>query len=130
VKQALHNINTIKAELLRHLPGGMTNIKSIYIKSTNSPAVPIYVDASGDVNEIKLKNNVTPRKIKKAKQYKAKRLEKKAKQEAVAAAKPVLLKRKEGKKPTKEVVKKGKATANGKKQVKSKTVKRLVKKVE
>ena len=98
--EALANINAIKAELFKHLPGGEQNIKAIYLKSTNSPAVPIYVDPAGNANEIKLKNNVTPRKIKKAKQYKVKRLEKKAKKEEAAkkAALPTLIKRKAEKK--------------------------------
>jgi hypothetical protein len=133
VKQAVHNINTIKAELLRHLPGGMTNIRAIYIKSTNAPAVPIYVDSRADINEIKVKNNVTPRKIKKAKQYKAKRLEKKAKLEAVAAkkVKPSLVKRKAEKPISEMKIEKKKPAAVAGKEAKPKTVKRLkVKKVQ
>ncbi len=109
----------------------MTNIRSIYIKSTNTPAVPIYVDTKTDINEIKLKNNVTPRKIKKAKQYKTKRLEKKAKLEAATAKniKPTLVKRK-AEKPISELSKKKKSVTTGK-EAKPKVVKRLkVKKVE
>jgi hypothetical protein len=56
------------------LPGGSDNIKSIYIKSTDSPAVPIYVDTQTNANELKLTNNMTPRLVKKSKKLSVKRL--------------------------------------------------------
>lgn len=76
VKQAVENINAVKTELIKHLPGGESNIKSIFIKSTNAPAVPIYVDLKNTINDIKLPNNMTPAKIKKSKKTLVKRLKK------------------------------------------------------
>ena len=62
------NIEAVRAELIKLLPGGEANIKAMFLKSTNAAAVPIYVDASGtSVNDIKLPNNMTPRLLKKSK---------------------------------------------------------------
>ena len=74
VEQACKNIETIKSELIKNLPGGEDNIKSIYIKSTDEIAVPIFVSEQKDV---KLDNNMTPVKIKKAKKLSGKRLKRK-----------------------------------------------------
>ncbi len=77
VDQAISNIEAIKSTLCKHLPGGLSNIKSMYLKSTDSIAVPIFVDTNlAAVNELKLENNMTPRLIKKAKKLVVKRLEK------------------------------------------------------
>lgn len=77
VQQAIENVNAVKNELLKILPGGETNIKSIFIKSTNAPAVPIFVDFKNTINDVKLPNNMTPSKIKKSKKLLVKRLKKK-----------------------------------------------------
>lgn len=79
VEQAMANLNEIKTTLVKHLPGGEQNIKSIFIKTTNSVAVPVYEDKSGtNINKIKLKNNMTPSKLAKSKKVnKVKRLKKK-----------------------------------------------------
>lgn len=113
VQQALENINAIKAELFKHLPGGEQNVKSIYLKSTNTLAVPIYVDTTTNANDIKLKNNITPKKIKKVKKMKVKRLEKKAKVAEKKAAKklPTLIKRKSDGVEAKATTKKIKPTS-------------------
>ena len=83
VEQALANIEAVRTELVKHLPGGESNIKAIYLKSTDMLAMPIYADAKlvEHTNEVKVKNNMTPGKIKKAKKLNLKRLEKKAKLE-------------------------------------------------
>ena len=60
------------------MPGGEQNIKSIFIKSTDAPAVPIYVDTKTNMNDVKVMNNMTPRLIKKNKKLTVKRLKKKA----------------------------------------------------
>ncbi len=99
VKQAMENINAIKEQLFKNLPGGEKNVKSIYLKSTDAPAVPIYVDSSTNLNEVKLANNVTAKKLKKQKRSKVKRLEKKAQKveeknkKAAAAKKRTLVNR-------------------------------------
>lgn len=77
VDQAKENIEVIKSELIKFLPGGEKNIKSIYLKTTNAPAVPLYIDTQTDLNQIKLKNNMTEKKIKKAKKFAVKRLKRK-----------------------------------------------------
>lgn len=81
VEQAMANIDAVKTELVKHLPGGESNIKAIYLKSTDMLAVPFYTDSNlvEHINEVKIKNNMTPNKIKKAKKLNVKRLQKKAK---------------------------------------------------
>ncbi len=64
------------------MPGGEGNIKSIYIKSTDKLAVPIYANTAESVKDLKLENNMTPQKIKKAKKLSGKRLKRKNLQEA------------------------------------------------
>ncbi len=76
-KQACQNIAAVKAELIKHLPGGEGNIKSIYIKSTDKLGVPIYVNTPEAVKDVKLENNMTPQRIKKAKKLSGKRLKRK-----------------------------------------------------
>ena len=60
------------------MPGGEKNIKSMYIKSTNTIAVPIYMDTNTNMNDISVDNNMTPRLIKKSKKMNVKRLKKSA----------------------------------------------------
>lgn len=90
-KQAIENIEAIRTTLAKCLPGGDKNIKSIYIKSTNSPALPIYSDETGNANEVDLPNNMSSAKIKRsklmAKKEKLKRLGGKRKSAAVATKK-------------------------------------------
>lgn len=64
--------------MFKHLPGGESNVKSMFIKSTDSPAVPIYADVTGNMNQVKIKNNMTPGKINRAKKLNVKRLKKSA----------------------------------------------------
>jgi len=103
VEQAMANLNEIKTTLVKHLPGGEQNIKSIFIKTTNSVAVPIYEDKSAtNINEIKLKNNMTPSKLAKSKKVnKVKRLKKKQLKEKLAKKQGAIKNSKE----TKHVVK-------------------------
>ncbi|CAF0706001.1 unnamed protein product [Brachionus calyciflorus] len=77
VQEAMENINAVRNELFKHLPGGESNIKSIFLKSTDTPAVPIFVDTKGNINEIKIPNNMTTAKVKKNKKMVVKRLQKK-----------------------------------------------------
>lgn len=66
--------------LAKCLPGGEKNIKSIYLKSTNTLALPIYVDENGNPNLVKLPNNMNkPKKNKAKKLLKIKRLKQSAK---------------------------------------------------
>lgn len=81
-KQACQNIAVVKAELIKNLPGGQENIKSIYIKSTDKVAVPIFMNTSEGANDVKLPNNMTPTKVKKAKKLSGKRLKRKHIQDA------------------------------------------------
>ncbi|RMZ97840.1 ribosomal L1 domain-containing 1-like, partial [Brachionus plicatilis] len=76
VQQAVENVNAVKAELIKNLPGGESNIKSMFIKSTDAPAIPIYIDLKNTINDIKVPNNMTPAKIKKSKKLVVKRLNK------------------------------------------------------
>ncbi len=78
VEQAIDNINTVKSELIKHLPGGEANIKSIYLKSTDTISIPVYYDTNSIVHatEIKVKNNMTLNKKKRAKKLSVKRLQK------------------------------------------------------
>lgn len=80
-KQACQNIAAVKAELIKHLPGGESNIKSIYIKSTDQVAVPIFTSDPKDFKAVQLENNMTPVKVKKAKKLSGKRLKRKKVQE-------------------------------------------------
>lgn len=63
----MENIEAIKTTLRKCLPGGESNIKSMYLKSTNAPAVPIYTDEKGDANSVDVPNNMSAGKIKRAK---------------------------------------------------------------
>ena len=74
VEQAVENLNAVKAELIKNLPGGESNIKAMFIKSTNQVAIPIYLNNSAVLKDIKLENNMNPKKIKKAKKLAVKRL--------------------------------------------------------
>ena len=76
VQQAIENVNVVKNELFKSLPGGESNIKSIFIKSTNAPAVPIFLDLKNTINDVKLPNNMTPSKIRRSKKLLVKRLKK------------------------------------------------------
>lgn len=113
--EALANIAAIRAELLRHLPGGAANIKAMFIKSTNTPAVPIYVDTVGtatsaSVNAIKVPNNMTPRLVKKSKKLDVKRLQKQRNEREKKARKAAGLKSpKSSKKSSKAIGQKKKA---------------------
>lgn len=60
-------MEAIRAILAKNLPGGEKNIKSIYIKSTNSPALPIYSDEQGNPNQVDMPNNMSVGKIKRSK---------------------------------------------------------------
>jgi len=79
VEEALANIGAIRATLAKQLPGGEANVKAIYLKSTNAPAVPIYA-APAAPGELKLPSNMSLAKKRRAKAD-VKRL-------ATAAAKP------------------------------------------
>jgi hypothetical protein len=75
VEQAIENINVIKDVLIRNLPGGEKNIRSICIKSTNSLAMPIYENAQvTSCNEVTVSNNMNAAKVKIAKKKSTKRL--------------------------------------------------------
>lgn len=75
VEQAMENLNVIKTALAKNLPGGEKNIKSMFLKSTNSLALPIYEDKNGNPNQVELPNNMSQIKIKRAKKLtKIKRL--------------------------------------------------------
>ena len=66
----MENIDAIKKSLIEHLPGGEPNIKSMFIKSTDQLSVPIFVsNMISDPSEIKLKNNMTPVKVKRANKF-------------------------------------------------------------
>jgi len=78
VAQATENLVHLKSELLKNLPGGEANIKSLHLKATNSIAVPVYVDMIGDPNKVKVPNNMTPVKVKKIRKMTVKRLKRKA----------------------------------------------------
>jgi len=97
VEQALANISAVKAELIKHLPGGEANIKSMYLKSTDLLSVPVYLDTNPieHVNEIKVANNMTPNKKKKANKLSVKRL-----------AKRTIIEQKKNKKKEKQLKKK------------------------
>lgn len=82
VKEACENISAVRKELVKHLPGGESNIKSIYIKSTDQIAVPIYQTDVQAVKKVKVENNMTPAKVNKAKKLSGKRLKRKKLQEA------------------------------------------------
>ena len=58
VEEATENIEAIRKTLAKCLPGGESNIKSMYLKSTNLPAIPIYVNDEENPNKIHLPNNV------------------------------------------------------------------------
>jgi ribosome biogenesis protein UTP30 len=81
-KQVCQNIAAVKSELIKQLPGGEGNIKSIYLKSTDRLAVPIYVNTPESVKDVKIENNMNPIKIKKAKKLSGKRLKRKHIQDA------------------------------------------------
>lgn len=83
-KQAIENINAIKKVLVENLPGGEANINSIYIKSTNQLSVPVFMNVNSNINEIKLKNNMTSGKIKKSK-----KLKDKLKKKSIVKKKPI-----------------------------------------
>jgi hypothetical protein len=72
------NLQEIIQMLVKHLPGGESNIKSIYLKSTDSKmALPIYVDFKGNPNEIKVPSNLSLQQMKKKTARSVKRLKKK-----------------------------------------------------
>ena len=68
----MENIEAIKKVLIENLPGGEENIKSMFIKSTDQLSVPIFMNKIDDPSVIKLKNNMTPSKIKKANKFSVK----------------------------------------------------------
>ncbi len=82
VKQACENINAVKSNVIKNLPGGEANIKSVYLKATDEMAVPIFLDDVKAFKEVKLASNMTDAKIKKAKKLSGKRLKRKKVQEA------------------------------------------------
>jgi hypothetical protein len=84
-KQALENINAIKATLAKSLPGGEPNIKAIYLKSTNTPALPIYTNETTSPNDVDVPNNLSAaKKLKSKKLNKIKRLQQKPKKNKTA----------------------------------------------
>lgn len=74
--QAMANIECIRAELVKHLAGGIQNIKSIHLKATNTIAVPFFANFETNPNEIVVTNNMTPAKKLRAKKDELKRLQK------------------------------------------------------
>lgn len=46
VEQAIENVNAIRSKVIELLPGGEKLIKTIYLKSTDSISVPIYMNKS------------------------------------------------------------------------------------
>jgi hypothetical protein len=64
--------------LFKHLPGGAKNVKLMFLKATNTLAVPIYVDQTVNINDIKVENNLTIQKVTKGRRIALKRLKKKA----------------------------------------------------
>jgi len=81
VTQILENLSAIKKTLAAHLPGGEANIKAMYVKATNTVAVPIFVadqqQQAASLNEIKVPSNMTPKKVKRERKKAVKRLQKK-----------------------------------------------------
>jgi hypothetical protein len=73
--------------LIENLPGGEANINSIHIKSTNQLSVPVYLNVNSNINEIKLKNNMTSAKVKKSK-----KLKNKLKKKSIVKKKPIGMK--------------------------------------
>ena len=65
----MENIEAIKKCLIENLPGGEENVKSIFLKSTDQMSVPIYASTLNDPSVIKLENNMSERKVKRAKKF-------------------------------------------------------------
>ena len=101
----MENIEAIKKSLIENLPGGEANIKSMFIKSTDQLSVPIFLaNTIADPSEIKLKNNMTPIKIKKANKFS---LKTKLKRKQIAKSKARLADLNKSKKsPNKKMTKK------------------------
>ena len=65
----MENVEAIKKCLIENLPGGEENIKSMFLKSTDQMSIPIYQSALQDPSVIKLANNMTVSKVKRAKKF-------------------------------------------------------------
>jgi hypothetical protein len=65
----MENVEAIKKCLIENLPGGEENIKSMFLKSTDQMSIPIYQSALKDPSVIKLANNMTVSKVKRAKKF-------------------------------------------------------------
>lgn len=78
VEEAVENLEQIKSELFKHVPGGVSNIKAMFLKATNTVAVPLYIAQDGDANAVKVPSNMTEARVKRTRRITVKRLKKQA----------------------------------------------------
>lgn len=101
VPQAMENLEALRVEFMKVVPGGEPNIKSMFLKTTNSVAVPLFqAAASLNLNEVKVESNMTGQTAAKHRRKTVKRLKKDAIKDA-----------KKKKKAEKTKVRKNKAAA-------------------
>ena len=65
----MENVEAIRKCLVENLPGGESNIKSMFLKSTDLISVPFYLNTTNSVDSVKMENNMSVAQVKRAKKF-------------------------------------------------------------